>query len=108
MLRPEAGLANHALFHCQQAAEKALKGFLFWHDEPFSKTHQLDALRDQALTVDSTLAEPLRDAHRLTPLAVIVRYPDMPPAEIDVGEALGIAQAVYDEILVRLPHEVHP
>ena len=30
-----------AVFHAQQAAEKALKGFLVWHDAPFRKTHDL-------------------------------------------------------------------
>jgi HEPN domain-containing protein len=29
------------VFHCQQAAEKALKGFLVWHNQPFRKTHDL-------------------------------------------------------------------
>ena len=31
-------------FHAQQAAEKALKAFLFWHDRPFRKTHLLAEL----------------------------------------------------------------
>jgi HEPN domain-containing protein len=34
-------LFGAAVFHCQQAAEKALKGFLAWHDTPFRKTHDL-------------------------------------------------------------------
>ena len=28
-------------FHCQQVAEKYLKGFLAWHGTPFSRTHDL-------------------------------------------------------------------
>ena len=30
-----------ALFHSQQAAEKALKGFLTWHDIAFRQVHEL-------------------------------------------------------------------
>jgi len=30
-------LYNAVGFHCQQAAEKMLKAFLTWHDEPFEK-----------------------------------------------------------------------
>lgn len=30
-----------ACFHAQQAAEKALKGWLTWNDAPFRKTHDL-------------------------------------------------------------------
>ena len=26
---------DDVMFHCQQAVEKALKAFLFWHDQPF-------------------------------------------------------------------------
>ncbi len=37
-------LSGDALFHCQQAVEKALKGFLTFHDRPFRKTHDLDEL----------------------------------------------------------------
>lgn len=33
-----------ALFHCQQAAEKSMKGFLAAHDRIFRKTHDLDEL----------------------------------------------------------------
>ena len=39
-----------ALYHCQQAAEKAFKGFLTWHDVPFRRIHELDVLGDNAAT----------------------------------------------------------
>ena len=34
-----------ALFHCQQAVEKALKVFLTFYQIPFRKTHDLGDLR---------------------------------------------------------------
>jgi len=55
-----------ALFHCQQAAEKALKAFLTWHDEPFRKTHDLEALGRQCIAIDPTLAPLLAAADMLT------------------------------------------
>ena len=33
-----------AVYHCQQAAEKAVKGFLVFHDQPFEKTHDVEVL----------------------------------------------------------------
>lgn len=36
-----------AVFHAQQAAEKALKGFLVWHGVRFRKTHSLEELGAQ-------------------------------------------------------------
>jgi HEPN domain-containing protein len=38
---PDAALWGDVLFHSQQAAEKAFKAFLAWHDTPFRKTHDL-------------------------------------------------------------------
>jgi HEPN domain-containing protein len=32
-------LTSEALYHCQQAVEKALKGFLAFHDQPIRKSH---------------------------------------------------------------------
>ena len=55
-----------ALFHCQQAAEKALKAFLTWHDQPFRKTHDLDTLGKQCTELDSTLGPLVERLDRLT------------------------------------------
>ncbi|MGD0090275.1 MAG: HEPN domain-containing protein [Planctomycetota bacterium] len=33
-----------AVFHCQQAAERAVKGFLLFHDVEFKKTHDMGEL----------------------------------------------------------------
>ena len=37
----EPPLFDEIAFHCQQSIEKAEKGFLFWHKQPFQKTHDL-------------------------------------------------------------------
>lgn len=41
-----------AIYLCQQAAEKALKGFLVFHDQRFEKTHDLSLLVDLAVRFD--------------------------------------------------------
>jgi HEPN domain-containing protein len=63
------------LFHCQQAAEKALKGFLTAHDRIFRKTHDLDELASACEAVDPTLKEALKSARDLTVFAWEFRYP---------------------------------
>lgn len=62
-------LANAATFHAQQAAEKAMKGFLTWHRVEFRKTHLLDELGKQCCAIDSTLETLLRTAVPLTEYA---------------------------------------
>jgi HEPN domain-containing protein len=47
-----SGHGETALYHCQQAAEKALKAFLTWHDQPFRKTHNLLELGDACAAID--------------------------------------------------------
>jgi HEPN domain-containing protein len=64
-----------AAFHCQQAAEKALKAFLVWHDVPFRRTHSLEEIGEQSLRVDVTLTELVDEAVPLSEYAWRYRYP---------------------------------
>ena len=68
-------MLDSVAYHCQQAGEKALKGFLFWHDIPFRKTHNLAELLGQCVTIDTTLSILEETANFLTPLGVEFRYP---------------------------------
>ncbi len=98
------------LFHCQQAIEKALKGFLTWYDQPFRKTHDLRELREQCLEVDATLEAPLHSILGLTDYAWALRYPGGPirPAREEAEDTLALACEVVEAILSRLPDEVRP
>jgi HEPN domain-containing protein len=62
-------LLDEAVFHCQQAAENALKGFLTWHEQPFRKTHNLEEIGKQCLVLDPTLAEVVDQAAPLSEYA---------------------------------------
>ncbi len=54
-----------ALFHCQQAAEKSAKAFLTFHGVAFRKTHDLNELGNQCITVDSGLTPLFQEAAAL-------------------------------------------
>ena len=82
-----AGDANaEALFHCQQAAEKALKTFLTFHERAFRKTHDLGDLSPQCLEIDDSLRLAVSQAEGLTQYAWQFRYPGT-PYEPDSTEA---------------------
>ena len=90
-------------FHCQQAAEKALKAYLTWHDRPFRRRHQLEELIDQCVDI-AWKFNALADAARtLTPYAVVARYPPVPPAppEEEARDSLRLAQEVVSFVLER-------
>lgn len=103
-------LTMDMVFHCQQLAEKALKAFLAWHDEPFRKTHNLLEIGQQCVALDVTLDELVQRAARLTEYAWKFRYPGEPegPSVVEAQEALALAREVYAAILSRLPEEIQP
>jgi len=107
---PEEGLWGDVMFHAQQAAEKAMKAFLAWHDVPFRKTHNLEELGRQCVALDATLGTLADQAAPLTEYAWKFRYPgesDEPTRE-EAEQALAAAQSVSEAILSRLPSEAQP
>lgn len=50
-LRAAPPLLADALFHCQQAVEKAFKAFLTFHNQPFRRTHNLEETGAACLTL---------------------------------------------------------
>lgn len=99
-----------ALFHSQQTAEKALKGFLTWHDVAFRKVHELDEVGGQCVELDRTLAPLVQRTDKLTTYAWRFRYPGAPYQATleEAHSAAGLAREVLDAILSRVPAGVRP
>ena len=94
-----------ALYHCQQSAEKAVKGYLLYHDRRFDKTHDLLPLVNLATGIDETFKELVGDAALLTPYAQTFRYPadeKRPPHDL-FQEALAAAERMYRFVLAKHP-----
>lgn len=108
LLRGSRPLRSVVVFHCQQAAEKALKSFLGWHDVPFPKTHELEEIGEACIKLDVTFREIVDRAVPLTEYAWKFRYPGGPdqPSKKEAQDALAIATEVFEEVLKRLPKEV--
>jgi len=97
-------LVEDALFHCQQATEKAMKAFLTAHDTLFRKTHDLDELAAACERIDPVLRKSLDPARDLTVFAWQFRYPggDVAPPESEAHDSLVLAQSTVDAIAERL------
>jgi predicted nucleotidyltransferase/HEPN domain-containing protein len=111
----EAGLAlsppdvGNALYHCQQAAEKAMKALLYWQDVPFHKTHELEKLGKDCVARDASLGSLFTRAGSLSDYVYLFRYPGVPDPGIEQGQAaLALAREVYEAVLQRLPAEERP
>ena len=68
-----------ASFHCQQAAEKALKALLVRHQINFPKSHDIGELLQLAESPASGITTALAVTQTLTPFAVETRYPGSEP-----------------------------
>ena len=101
-----------AIYHCQQAGEKAVKAYLQSRDEPFAKTHNLRMLVIQAATLEKGFEALEQPADILTPYVSAFRYPggaDEPmPTREEFDEALKHAQTIYDFVLKQLPPNARP
>ncbi len=96
-----------AVYHCQQAGEKALKAFLTYHDIVFERTHDLRVLLEQSIDVEPALEQWQEVAEELTPYSVLFRYPgDVMEPEMKEAEcALNHVQDFVDFIMRLLPEE---
>jgi HEPN domain-containing protein len=98
-------LHDSAAFHCQQAVEKLLKGFLTLAGRRGGKTHSLEQLGALAQASFPDIAELIAAAHGWSKWAWVYRYPeeDAPPQpdEAEIGAALD----VIDRLAARLRAE---
>lgn len=91
------------VFHSQQCAEKAIKGFLTFNNIRVLKTHDMDKLLKSVSSVDADMASKYAPVVTLTKYAVEYRYPDaelkLPPlTEKDVRQAIELSERILQEL----------
>jgi HEPN domain-containing protein len=81
-------------YHCQQAAEKAIKAWLTAAEVVFVKTHSLEILVNLCLPSAPGLQRFLPHAVELTPFATEFRYPGdaFEPSAEEAANALTLAE----------------
>ena len=106
------GPLDTAIYHCQQAAEKAVKAYLIFRGLTPQKTHDIRKLTLQASEFDAQFDQFLDHAAALTPYAWEFRYPDdlaeTYPTREEFDEAPKQADEIYRFVLSLLPAEVAP
>ncbi|MBI5723649.1 MAG: HEPN domain-containing protein [Planctomycetes bacterium] len=90
-------LLGIAMFHCQQAAEKALKAVLAWKGLPLRKTHDLDDLITNAVNYISEMESLRDDAVLLNPYITEYRYPGSGSPDFEeFKDALASAERILN------------
>jgi len=109
LLGSPSPILDTGCFHCQQAVEKALKGYLLARGVVTPKVHVLGLLFDYCEEQDAAFADVRGDCEWLTRFAVETRYPsDREPTPERARKALRGAERAMSFILDRLPPAVHP
>lgn len=94
-------------YHCQQSAEKYLKGYLVLHGINPPKIHDLDELCKLCMKWSDTFKDIADQCSDLTAYGVQPRYPmEMMLEEQDMWQALNSAKTIRDFILALAPEMV--
>lgn len=100
-------LYDVTVYHCQQAAEKALKSYLTWRAKPFAKTHSLVLLLQFIVEDEPEFDSFVEHAELLTPFAWRFRYPgeQLEPTLEEAQEALRRAKEVVLKVRQKIEAE---
>ena len=93
-------------FHCQQAIEKSLKGYLVYLNIEFKPVHDLGYLLNLIGTKDDSLDKYFDKVDRISRFAVQIRYPDqiIKLTGDQIREALELAELLFGLIYNRFLH----
>ena len=96
----EKAYYDTAIYHTQQCAEKALKGYCVYRLQPLIKTHDLEKILRVCINLDSSFQQLDLLATSLNGLDVRFRYPDVEfePEEKEVVEAIEWSEQILDFI----------
>lgn len=97
-------ITDTAVYHCQQAAEKALKAILLDRGQQPFKTHDLMVLLAKCADGDPAFIQWIDAAATLTPYATHFRYPcaEPDPGLEETLEAIRLATALYEFVDAKL------
>jgi HEPN domain-containing protein len=100
LLDGEPPFLDTAVYHCQQTAEKALKGFLASRDQPLRRVHDLVLLVEECADLDASFEQLAEAAEILTPYGIAFRYPGdvSEPQPSEAHEAVTCARRVLDHV----------
>jgi len=101
-------LLDTAIYHCQQAAEKAVKGYLVYCDQEFERVHDIEVLIRLAMSCVEGFTDWIDIGIELTPYARIYRYPGYAtePSQDQFDRAVTAADGLYRFVISLLPPEM--
>jgi len=101
-------LLDTAIYHCQQAAEKAVKAYLVYCNQEFERVHDIEALIRLAMSYVEAFVDWTDVGIELTPYARIYRYPGYAtePSRDQFDRAMTAIEGLYQFVVSLLPSEI--
>jgi HEPN domain-containing protein len=93
-----------ATYHCQQAAEKALKAYLVFKNQKVKKIHDLIEITALCCELDKEFERLYDDVEHLNPFATKFRYPtefDIPDYD-DTKQAIEQTERIINFVLKKI------
>ena len=99
----ENAFHDTAIYHTQQCAEKALKGYCVYRLQPLIKTHDLEKILNICISLDSSFQQLDILATSLNGLDVRFRYPDVEfePDAHEVADAISWSEQILVFVLTK-------
>jgi HEPN domain-containing protein len=96
-----------AIYHTHQCAEKSLKAYLAYREQPIQKTHNLIILLEMCMGLDNSFSILTQACVALNPYATFFRYPDgiLIPDPDDIIEAIRYADEIESYIKNKFESE---
>lgn len=97
-------LFSTVTYHCQQAAEKSLKGYLAFKKQEIRKTHDLLKLLELCIPFDQNFMKLYEAVKKLNPFSTKFRY----PTEYDISDltvatlAIKHAQCIMSFVIKKI------
>jgi HEPN domain-containing protein len=98
-------LLGPALYHTQQCAEKALKGYLYFKNQKIKKTHDLLMLITDCGNFDPKFETLTFHATELNPYVFVTRYPEdclLIPDISTVVQSITLAEEILEFVKERI------
>jgi HEPN domain-containing protein len=99
----ERAYYDTAIYHTQQCAEKALKGYCVYRFQPLIKTHDLEKILKICINLDISFQQLDLFATSLNGLDVRFRYPDIEfePEKSEVEDAIDWSKQILEFVKVK-------
>jgi len=104
LLEGDDPIMDTAIYHTQQCAEKSLKGFLAYKEQPIQKSHDIELLVELCCVLDAEFETLYVYSEKLTPYATAFRYPDvcLEPDYDDVEKAIEMAHHILKFVIDKI------